>query len=370
MKKLFVPTILLFALCLTPEVIAYDESDLISFHFIAEAEVKGGPSVDAEFTFPVAGTVVTSSVLKVRGKVTPSDAQATLIVNGESSVVEVSSGGNIEKVIGPLNEGENNISLKAKKGSNEKTVNLVLTFEPVVASPDSDITITNWEDSLTRITIPRGALSRKTKIWIDRVYEMSDKQIEGIEYKKGRTVQKTEPSIIYDFRNDQNNGLIFNIPVTITINYTSIDFEDEQNLAMFHWDGVQWVRMGGSIDSEAKAVTLKTRGASCYGIWQGTPLEHAINFVSAVPNPFTPTGTKHNQVVISFTPKPELENETPQLRIFDRNGNLVRSFDDTGAFSAVWDGRDEYGALMPTGVYIYQINLGNEHYNGGIVLVR
>jgi len=74
------------------------------------------------------------------------------------------------------------------------------------------------------------------------------------------------------------------------------------------------------------------------------------------PNPFNPT-TKIRWRVTSSGGKNVL------LRIFDVMGRSVRTLvneqSSVGVFEASWDGRDKNGNLMPSGVYLYQLKIGN-----------
>jgi len=60
-------------------------------------------------------------------------------------------------------------------------------------------------------------------------------------------------------------------------------------------------------------------------------------------------------------------------KIFDIRGALVRnlSVDYTPGIAEIrWDGRDENGNIVQSGIYIYQIESGKETINGTIMVVR
>ena len=60
-------------------------------------------------------------------------------------------------------------------------------------------------------------------------------------------------------------------------------------------------------------------------------------------------------------------------KIFDIRGALVRNLSVvyTPGFAEIfWDGRDENGNIVQSGIYIYQIESGKETINGTIMVVR
>ena len=80
----------------------------------------------------------------------------------------------------------------------------------------------------------------------------------------------------------------------------------------------------------------------------------ASRLVGASPNPFNP------RTVITF----EASHAGPMtLRVFDLRGRLVRDLfqgiSPAGVHSKVWDGRDEAGGEVATGVYLVRMESGN-----------
>jgi hypothetical protein len=104
-----------------------------------------------------------------------------------------------------------------------------------------------------------------------------------------------------------------------------------------------------------------------------TPVSHVLpdEFVlhQNYPNPFNPFTT------ISYD---LLKPAKVQLAVYNNTGQLIRTlvqqFQQKGSFSILWQGTDQHGRLLPSGVYMYQlrVNDGNQVYLGSkkMVLVK
>jgi hypothetical protein len=83
------------------------------------------------------------------------------------------------------------------------------------------------------------------------------------------------------------------------------------------------------------------------------------------PNPFNPTTT------IKFDMK---EKGLVALKIYDVAGRLVRTLAnevrDAGAYSAVWDGRNERGAAVASGIYFYKMETAGFQATKKLVMLR
>ena len=90
--------------------------------------------------------------------------------------------------------------------------------------------------------------------------------------------------------------------------------------------------------------------------------ESVILSVEASPNPFSPNGDALNEVVHISYSLSQLARPTPvAVKIYEPSGALVRSVyageDVAGRFVRDWDGKDEDGALVPPGVYLYRVGI-------------
>jgi FlgD Ig-like domain len=83
------------------------------------------------------------------------------------------------------------------------------------------------------------------------------------------------------------------------------------------------------------------------------------------PNPFNPTTTIHFVLPV---------REDVTLVIYDANGHLVRTLvndvEGYGAHDVTWDGRDDNGAVMGSGVYFYRLRAGKITESKKMVLLK
>ncbi|MDQ7063556.1 MAG: FlgD immunoglobulin-like domain containing protein [candidate division KSB1 bacterium] len=87
------------------------------------------------------------------------------------------------------------------------------------------------------------------------------------------------------------------------------------------------------------------------------------------PNPFNP------ETVISYTvPLSPSGALLVQLKIYNLKGQLVRTlvkgYQGAGAYSVTWDGRDDQGQAVASGVYLYQFRAGEEVEVRRMLLLR
>jgi hypothetical protein len=115
----------------------------------------------------------------------------------------------------------------------------------------------------------------------------------------------------------------------------------------------------------AVPVTLNVTATGANGIDDGAfPAEYRIR--GNYPNPFNPT------TVIAY----ELpEAGQVDLAVYDVSGRLVRVLESgvartPGTHTATWDGRDEHGALVSSGVYFCRMSANGEDVQAAMVLLK
>ncbi|RKU18444.1 hypothetical protein C6500_13065 [Candidatus Poribacteria bacterium] len=95
-------------------------------------------------------------------------------------------------------------------------------------------------------------------------------------------------------------------------------------------------------------------------------------FDKPYPNPFTPLSPDEdfNRVVFPARALEETSGEFTVL-IFDIDGMLVKTLTALpGETELVWDGRDEAGEIVESGVYVYQLQVGESFKTGTLIVAK
>ena len=93
-----------------------------------------------------------------------------------------------------------------------------------------------------------------------------------------------------------------------------------------------------------------------------------LSLAQSFPNPSTPGGVTTIRYSIPS------ENERVILRIYDVNGRrlktLVNRVQPSGHYTVKWDGRNDRGAKVATGIYFYQLKVGKKSLAKKLVLFQ
>jgi len=93
---------------------------------------------------------------------------------------------------------------------------------------------------------------------------------------------------------------------------------------------------------------------------------NSARLVMNVPNPFRST----TQVVFDSP----TAGAASAIRIFDTAGRLVRTLLDEAVYSGrhqvVWDGKDQNGKQVATGMYFVRLESGQDRYTSKVMFVR
>ncbi len=106
---------------------------------------------------------------------------------------------------------------------------------------------------------------------------------------------------------------------------------------------------------------------------ESEPVEKRLRiFDKPYPNPFTPLSPNEdfNQVVF---PARSLEDTSGEFTVFiyDIDGMLVKSLAALpGETELTWDGRDETGEVVESGVYVYQLQVGESFKTGTLIVAK
>jgi hypothetical protein len=150
---------------------------------------------------------------------------------------------------------------------------------------------------------------------------------------------------------------------------------DANQLALFFWNGVEWVKLGGveSVSNGQASITLRRTGQFAAGF---APLAGSFSLTKVAPRVFQPGATKCTSGNLADCDRARFYFEDPQnsevnIRIFDISGATVRStVARENSNTLYWDGADDSGKFVKAGVYIYQIETGGQAKTGTIAVVR
>jgi len=107
-----------------------------------------------------------------------------------------------------------------------------------------------------------------------------------------------------------------------------------------------------------------------------TGVENKINYeipsefitVSNYPNPFNPETTIHFNIPVNYS------NNLVELSIYDIQGRvikkLVRESLPTGSYYIKWNGKNDLGISVASGVYIYNLRVGDKLTSGKMNLIK
>lgn len=147
--------------------------------------------------------------------------------------------------------------------------------------------------------------------------------------------------------------------------------------------GDHWTSVGTGLTAGVSSLTMSTDGTDLlagtteFGVWSrplsemlvptGVNAEAVPRGMSlrSYPNPFNPSTTIRYSL---------LETGRVRLAIYDVTGRLVRTLvdgvRDAGDQQVFWDGKDDRGSLVGSGVYVYQLEAGSKSLTRKMSLLR
>lgn len=136
-------------------------------------------------------------------------------------------------------------------------------------------------------------------------------------------------------------------------------------------------------------INIRVRFASTNATDKGLFIDHFVLYGTALTtdvdedSPFTTATPKkaalHQNYPNPFNPKTAINFDLPEkqhidLKIYDVSGKLVRTLvsgeEDAGYHSIVWDGKDDTGNAVNSGVYIYRIDAENYRETKRMILLK
>jgi hypothetical protein len=146
-----------------------------------------------------------------------------------------------------------------------------------------------------------------------------------------------------------------------------------QIVSVYWFNGGSYIRISDPVLTSSQALSVTTRNVGTYQI-RATQVTAVFNLTQGSPYPrvITPNDPSQNNRVFWFFDNPS--GDVVSGTIYDIRGAKVRDLVMNGlsptSNSIVWDGRDNNGAVVRSGVYLYKISSGKERVTGTVVVAR
>lgn len=153
-----------------------------------------------------------------------------------------------------------------------------------------------------------------------------------------------------------NKGLTVEAGYNETIGELKARFADfdEAKVGLYEYTGTEWKHAGG--EGKGGKVTVSFKGSRLALFYNPDYVYIPKEFLLTqnYPNPFNP----------STTIRYEVPNESRVvLKVYNMLGQEVRTLANTtqsrGVYHVQWDGKDQLGRSVASGVYLYRLEAGN-----------
>ena len=143
------------------------------------------------------------------------------------------------------------------------------------------------------------------------------------------------------------------------------DLQEEEE-AIYWFNGVEWISLGGSLDDK-NYLNVKITSAGSYRM-RAVSRSATFRIMNVWPRVFTPNADGTNdEFNVTFENPYSADVEG---WIYDISGYRIGRMTLKTDSWIVWDGKDERGTVVPSGIYIYQIKTPETTKNGTVVVAR
>lgn len=217
--------------------------------------------------------------------------------------------------------------------------------------------------STMKLRIPEGAFKYPVRVTVNKLTALADfPDMSGLdgnpELKPVYIGYRIEPETEKIYKTIE-----FVFPYTKEeIEAVGIESDQEKFLTVYRYDPDEmgWFKTGGDVSTGGNTVTAKIVKFGTYLLVLDTsvPKRFYVRNLYASPNPFSPNGNNiQDRTIISY----ELSGDAKVLlRIFNVKGEEIRRLLDEdeviqGVDTREWDGRDDFGEIQPTGIYVIHV---------------
>ncbi|MEW6555867.1 MAG: lamin tail domain-containing protein [Elusimicrobiota bacterium] len=149
-----------------------------------------------------------------------------------------------------------------------------------------------------------------------------------------------------------NNGIVEKIDGTST-------GLQESNLRLYYYDGLEWRYVGGKVNTTNNTITAAINHFTYYALFPVgiLPEKPEAKEKFLTPDNIGPVGTE----TLNF----QAQTEIKKIELYDITGKKIRTLNDV----ASWNGRDDDGNPVESGIYIYRVETVTGKVNTGAVVV-
>jgi len=214
----------------------------------------------------------------------------------------------------------------------------------------------------TGVTIPEGALTKWVSVFIKRVKDLQSLPLGN------RAAMPVKPVSAYEFGANDLDGkkidtLMFKKASTIILAYGDGEEILEKKLRIFWRDLLDWRLSGGEVDIKKNIVTAKNvMHLSKFALF---PIRFGLSADAYRPvrKIITPAFKDGINDQVEFE---NLDGKQFTIGIYDITGKRIRILRN----NPVWDGTDDDGDIVESGVYIYQLKVEGKVISGVIAVAK
>ncbi len=261
-----------------------------------------------------------------------------------------------------------NLTMRIRKlqdlgGNDASMISFPLTIEEVTSASKKSLASA---DKNIFVEIPQGAVTKKVPVTLSAVsaqFDAAEEKIDpdlfvGKTYQIGPQALNLEKNAILTFKYDD----------------TDLNEIEEEDLGLYQKEGKEWIRVKAFQDTKENCFKASISQLGVFSIMKNsvgadTELDNLLPTTFALsqnyPNPFNPTTEIQYQVP---------EKNHVSIKVFNISGQLVKTLvntaKDAGSFTVKWDGRDQAGFQLPSGVYMYEMKAGSFIQNKKMLLIK
>ncbi len=201
------------------------------------------------------------------------------------------------------------------------------------------------KESIEPLSVEYRSFLGDDVVFLPQINKSADKVAVGISRKSGQSGVDGSGTIV-DVHFKMLKDVTEETTITFSLNELVVTDHTGERIGVVPLDGY---------------IGLKT------GIFENNSLPAEFALKQNYPNPFNPVTT------IDYT-IPSGNSGRVRLDIYDMRGGLVRTLFDTqgspGTYSAAWDGKDEHGDRISSGMYMYSLQAGKHVITRKMLLVK